>query len=338
VALWLGVVAGALAQGGCCGGEQRCTAVAGMLGPVVPQRTQVVPESPARPWAFPKWLVDPLGRRQPLARPPRRIVSTILLADEILYDLVPPQRLAGVSNLVDEPTETVLAGRVPRSIQRVTGELEPVLALAPDLVIVASYTPAELVLPLAAAGIPVLRFDHFHSLADVEAAVTATGAAVGSEAIAATLVNDLRTRMAAVERRARGHRAVRTLLWQVGGYTYGDGTLADELLLRAGGHNVARDLGLKGNVPVGVEQVLATQPELVVLSVGEQRVALDATGFLPKTAAWRGVAAVRHRRVVGLPSAWLGSVSPVSVRAAEALADVVARLAAETAPPPHGDH
>src|SRR5271166_4418885 len=90
---------------------------------------------------FPKQVVDPLGRRVTVAARPRRIVSLALSDDEILLALVAPDRLAGLTYLIDGPTSTPSAPLAPRSAARATEENpEEILALRPDLVVSAGYT------------------------------------------------------------------------------------------------------------------------------------------------------------------------------------------------------
>ena len=68
--------------------------------------------------AFPRVLHGPAGESWTLSRPPRRIVSTYLAADEILAALVSPGRLAAVSTFADDPAISALA-RLSRALPRV---------------------------------------------------------------------------------------------------------------------------------------------------------------------------------------------------------------------------
>ena len=82
--------------------------------------------------AYPKDLLDPLGQHVLLRAPPRRIVSVALSGDEILLELVPPERLAGLTYLIDDPTTTPSHALAPASAARVTEENpEALLALQP---------------------------------------------------------------------------------------------------------------------------------------------------------------------------------------------------------------
>ena len=55
------------------------------------------------------------------------------------------------------------------------------------------------------------------------------------------------------------------LYYEPPGYTRGTGALIDEMIDRAGGSNVAREMGLKGVAEIGFENVLALRPEVIVI-------------------------------------------------------------------------
>jgi len=69
------------------------------------------------PWAGASALGSgcgsPAARKATEASTPRRIVSLTLATDEILLDLVPVERIAGVTNLVDDPEIPHAAGSYP---------------------------------------------------------------------------------------------------------------------------------------------------------------------------------------------------------------------------------
>jgi len=273
--------------------------------------------------AFPKTIVDPLGVRASLRAPPQRIVSIELSGDELLLELVKPERLVGVTAYVDDPSTSPSAPLAPASAARVSEEdPEALLALRPDLVVTAGYTRAEAIVLLEAAGIPVLGTGAHGSLDDVLAAITTLGEAVGEPDRASAEVAALRERMQAVQSRPDPVRHARVLLWE-GGYTYAAGTLPDDLVRRAGGVDVATEAGERGPVAITEEAAVAFAPDLVVVPIDAPAPRWHDATLVGDAPVWRAVQAVRERRVYGVPRAWLGSVSHHAVRALEALADIV---------------
>jgi iron complex transport system substrate-binding protein len=283
------------------------------------------------PGAFPKVVRDPLGARAVISGPPKRIVSLELASDELLLELVEPDRIAGLTHYIDDPGTSPSHALAPRSSARLTEEEpEALLALAPDLVLTTGYARAEPILLLETARVPVLCTGALASLDDVTRAITMIGNAVGEPARADALVASMRARMAAVKARAYTS-PLRVLVWE-GGYTYARGTMPDDLVTRAGGINVASDAGLRGPVAVTEEAAVTLRPDVIVVPSAGSAPRMREVSLVGDGRVWRAVPAVRSRRVYGVPRAWMGSVSHHAVRALEALAAVLEDARREETP------
>jgi len=113
---------------------------------------------------------------------------------------------------------------------------------------------------------------------------------------------------------------VRVLYYDPPAYTMGRGTLVGEILARAGGANAVEELGIVGPGQIGIETILALEPEAIIMpNYVDNTSVLRALGG---DAIWRRVPAVRAGRVHQIPGAW---ISTVSHHAAQGL-DRVARL------------
>jgi iron complex transport system substrate-binding protein len=305
VLIVLGVVAFAAT-----GGTTRLS----LLGARPFHATQVVGQD------FPKRLVDPSGIPQTLAAPPNRILSGVLASDEILTALVPPERLVAVTYLVDEPGLSDVAKLLPPGLPRIRAEAETILALRPDLVVLASYTRATAVRLLVSAGVPVMRFQWYRSFVDIMNSIRMLAAAVGADDNGARLVDDMRQRIAEVEGRTQGLARPRVLYYGGGGYSTGEDTLIDAMITLAGGHNVARDVGLRGQGRLPLEVAVSLRPEVILISAWERRTGGNGAAAFLHHPVWADVPAVREGRVYGIKGAWLSSVSHYSVKALEAIA------------------
>ena len=272
---------------------------------------------------FPKRLIDPSGVPQTLAEPPGRILSGVLASDEILTALVTPERLAGVTYLVDEPGLSEIAKRLPPDLPRLHGEAETILALQPDLVVLASYTRATTIRLLASAGVPVVRFQWYRSFADIMNSIRMLAAAVGADDNGARLIANMRLRIAKVEARTRGLTRPRVLYYGGGGYSAGRDTLIDAMITLAGGHNVARDVNLQGQGRLPLEVAVSLRPEVILVSQWERLTSGNRAAAFLHHPVWGEVPAIRDGRVYGIKGAWLSSVSHYSVKALEAIARVL---------------
>lgn len=284
-------------------------------------------DSWAAPGGFPKLLRGPAGDERILAGRPRRIASTYLGADELLAALVSPDRVVGVSAYADDPATSNCHDAYPARIPRLRTDPETVIALEPDLVCVAGFTAPEPLRLLVGAGLAVVRWSRFNSFADVMAAIRLLGAAVGEEARADALAGGIGALVADLERRLAVVRPVRVLYYDPPTFTMGRGTLVDEIVARAGGANVVRELGIVGPGQIGLETVLALEPEAIITPNYAGNTSNLRT--LGGDAIWRQVPAVRAGRVHEIPGAW---ISTVSHHAAQGLARVARVLHPEVFP------
>jgi iron complex transport system substrate-binding protein len=244
---------------------------------------------------------------QVVPRAPRRIVSTYLGADELLASLVAPARVVAVSAYADDPATSNCTGVYPPEVPRLRTDPERILSLEPDLVCVAGYTEPEALRLTVGSGLPVLRWSRFDSFAEIVAKMRLYGAATGEEARAAQLVAELESLLAGLSVRLAGVRPVRVLYYDPPSYTMGRGTLIGELLARAGGANVADELGIVGPGQIAIETVLGLEPEVIVMPrYADNGSRVDE---LIATALWKQVPAVRAGRVHEIPGGWIATVS-----------------------------
>ncbi len=269
---------------------------------------------------FPKRLIDPAGMIQSIPAPPQRIVSAILSGDHMLTALVSPDRLVGVTYLVDDPSISNIIGVVPPSVTRLHAEVETMLALQPDLVLVAGYARAETVRLLVAANTPVVRLHQYGSFQDVARNLRTLGAAVGATPSAIQVIDEMQRRIDAVAQRVRGRARPRVLYYAPGGYTMGAKTLIDEMIQGAGGVNVAREMQLAGPVKLQLEVMLNLAPDVIIMGDWSLTPGPQAVRAILHHPAWQHVPAVAHGRVYAIRGAWLTSVSQYAVHGLEAIA------------------
>jgi len=269
-------------------------------------------DSQIDPGPFPKSLRGPSGGVQTLARAPRRIVSTYLGADELLASLVSPVRVVAVSAYADDPATSNCHGAYPKGVPRLRTEPERILSLEPDLVCVAGYTEPEALRLTVGTGLPIVRWSRFSSFTDIVAMLRLHGAALGEEARAAALVGELEALLADLASRLAGVRPVRVLYYDPPSYTFGPGSLVGEILARAGGDNVAAQLGIVGPGQIQLETVLGLEPEAIVMPrYADNGSRMDEMAANP---IWQQVPAVRAGRIHEIPGAWVATVSHHAAR------------------------
>ncbi len=260
--------------------------------------------------------------------PSRRVLSQTVLSDEILWALGPEARarVVGVSVMADDPRYSRIAGTWPDSVPRLAVTSEGLLARAPDLVVIASFTSPEIKALLAAQHVRLLELDSFTGFTDYRQHVRALASAV--ETTGEPLLTALDTRLAALAAR-RPAIAPTAVSWGDGYAATGATTFAD-IAAAAGLVNLPERKGLSGHVPVAMEQLVAWDPEIIVVSCPAITPDDPACAHAEATfAAGPGITATRAARnhgVIAIPARDLGSTGEGMLVAAEILqARILAR-------------
>jgi len=211
-------------------------------------------------------ITDQLGRVVRLDKIPQRIISLAPGNTEILFALGLADRLVAVTDYCDYPPE---AKAKPSIGGFSTPNIEEVIALSPDLVLAASRHENKIIPQLENKGLTVLALSP-KTLDEVLAAIALVGEITGTEERVSELVAEMQNRIKAVtdktdslsqEQRPR----VLYTVWHDPLMAAGSETLHDELIRKAGGTNIARDL--KGYANISLEAVIAANPEVMISSV-----------------------------------------------------------------------
>jgi len=234
---------------------------------------------------------------------PRRIISLIPAATEMLFAVGAGARVVAVSSYDRYPPEVT---RLPTVGALIDPNVERILSLKPDLVVIyASQT--DLKQQLARAGIAVYEYRHA-GLADVTETIRALGTRTGNGTQASAAADRIEHELADIRSRVQARSRPRTLLVfgrepasLRGLYASGGVGFLNDMLETAGGVNVFADVKLQ-SVQASTEQVLAARPDVILetrasnesFPVGQRGAEMDAW----KTLA--SVPAVRSGRVIFL--------------------------------------
>lgn len=194
---------------------------------------------------------------------PRRIVSLNLCLDPIVLALVPRERIAALSFVAADPLLSPIASEL-RGVRLVKGGAEEVLALDPDLVLAGDYSTPATVSLLQRLGRRIEVVPIASDLAGIRAAVRQVAAAVGERERGEVMIQAFDAQLAAASLPAAG-RVPTAAVYQLNGIVSDTGTLVDEVLRAAGFANHAVRLPLGPGGRVGLETLIATPPDLLVL-------------------------------------------------------------------------
>ena len=251
-------------------------------------------------------VTDFRGRRLMLARPARRIVCLIESALSGLYMLGAAEALVGVpANVYTGDVAPHYAGLDPRLAAKSLAApgnwdfigIERVLALRPELVVVWSHQ-REAIAAMEAHGISVYGV-FIAGIDDLRKEMRDLAALTGTRPRAEALLGYIDTEMARVARAVAVPDAERPgvhFAWGQGMLeTSCRGSMVDDLIRLAGGRNLCTEP--REHATVGLERVLAANPDVIVLWPSPQRTVASVLA----DPQWRAVAAVKARRVFQLP-------------------------------------
>ena len=263
-------------------------------------------------------LVDDRGQRLRLEQPPQRIVSVLPSLTEMVCDLGACQRLVGVDRYSNFP-EAV------RRLPRVGGGLDPnieaIVALKPDLVLLATSSAAAD--RLQSLGIRVAALEPKNH-ADVQRVLLALGQVLGVTHAAQRwkgIDAAVQAVAAGLPARARGVR----VYFEVNNapYAASESSFIGETLARLGVRNIVP--GSMGPFPkINPEFVVRGDPDIIMIG--------DASfAGMAQRPGWAAMRAIRQARVCVFSAAESDTMVRPGPRMAEAAA-AMARCLEEKAP------
>lgn len=300
-----------------------------------PTTTTAVPD-------FPVTVKNGMGEDVIIKAEPKSIVITNVWAAEILFELVDINQIKGLSMWNDKPAVTVSSDKAKAVEARVsTQRPEEIVALAPDLVVIDSFSDPDgsLAKTLTGAGAAVLSMASPTDFTMITAAIStlakATGASEAGKAIIAEMEKTLSAVKAKTDKIAPADR-VRTLFYE--SYydqsgtnagmlaAYGKGSTFDAIAEAAGLVNVCDAPNYSA---ISKEKIVGEwQPELLVvpsIMYNDQGEPVnDSSNTLIKAVLedplLKTLPAVQNKQVISLTETYRGSTSQYMAKAVEELA------------------
>ena len=238
-------------------------------------------------------VVDDVGNTVTLNTEPQRIISLAPANTEILYALGLGDRVVGVTEYCNYPPE---AAEKPKVGGFSDVDLEQVVGLEPDLVLATSLHTSEVVPALQERGVPVFVADPQTVLGVLET-IRTIGHITGEDQAAAALTSQMQERINAVQETIKDAPRPR-VFWELGPelYTAGPGSFLNDLIVMAGGENVAADA--ESPWPqLSLEAIVLKDPAIVVLADHNYGETAETVTQRP---GWGNITAVREGRIVEL--------------------------------------
>jgi iron complex transport system substrate-binding protein len=241
--------------------------------------------------SFPATLTDDEGTAVTIPAEPTKIVSLTPAATETLFELGVGDRVVGkVEDLSLYPPE---AAAIPDVAKFGSVDVEKIVGLGTSLVIAGgdNFNPPESIAKLRSLGVPVLVIfapDVKTALADIRL----MGRAVGRTTEAAGLANDIQATLDQVAAAAAALPAPR-VFYETSDYQgywgFAPDYVGTEMVRIAGGDPLTS--GTPGVYQIQAEQILAFDPEIILLGDGAYGVTADQVAKRP---GWDTLTAVRN--------------------------------------------
>ena len=232
-----------------------------------------------------QYVFDDLGRLVAINGTPQRIISLAPSNTEILFALGLGDKVVGVTDWCDYPPEALDKEKVGGYA---TPNIEKIVALNPDLVLVAYGTPMDVINNLVGLGLTVFGIkttDLDDLLNDIRRVGEITDKEVEAQTLTSEMANKIQTvtnQTQELEQRSR----VFYIVWHDPLWTAGSGTFIDELIEKAGGVNIFGNV--TGYPMVSIEDVLARNPEIIIASEWSYDWAMNATELASTNASQTG--------------------------------------------------
>lgn len=286
---------------------------------LAPTAAATTAPTPTAAPAFPVTLTDDEGTEVTIPSEPQRIVSLTPDTTETLFAIGAGSRVVGkVEDIANYPPE---AASVPVVATFAGVDVEQIVALEADLVVSggAGLTQGAAVEQLRRAGIPVL-VSYPTTIDGGLASIRRIGVAVGLAAEAATLADDIASRideLAALASSAATRPRVFYEIDVTGGiFTPPADSIYGEMFRLAGGEPISGD----ANYSISLEELVAADPEVILL--GDAAYGVTAEQVADRE-GWGGMTAVKTGRIVAIDDIVVTRPGP---RLAEGLRALVAAI------------
>lgn len=194
----------------------------------------------------------------------QRIVSLNLCTDQLLLELVEPERIRMLSQLAADTSLSVHA-RAARQFAAFDGSVESVMKMDPDLVLSGTLALSSSTQLLRRLGYQVELLEMPESMAATQRFMRDVAELVGEPARGERLLQDMQARIDRVRRTQPAAQRPAALVYLPDGISPGSGSLRHELLEIAGLRNLAAELGIRGYGIIALEKVVMASPRLLIL-------------------------------------------------------------------------
>ncbi|PKK39169.1 Heme ABC transporter, cell surface heme and hemoprotein receptor HmuT [Clostridiaceae bacterium JG1575] len=255
------------------------------------------------------------GKSVTIAKEPQRILSLSPTFTETIYALGRGDRLVGRTDSCDYPAEV---SKVPSVGPMMMPSVEKIAELNPDVILV-SFMKAEVVAQIEKAGAKVIQIPSAQSIQGSYETMATLGKILNANEGAQTIRKAIEKDIQAVQEKVK-NLPKKTVYYvagfgKSGDYTAGANTFINDLIVAAGGDNVAKDVkGWK----YSVEKLMEKDPEY--LFIGNMAKLADE---FKVTEPYKNLTAVKENRFLEVDDNLINREGPRMGKAVEMIAEIL---------------
>jgi iron complex transport system substrate-binding protein len=249
----------------------------------------------------------------------KRIVSINLCLDALLIKLVEPARVDSLYYLSANPQFSSVAEQA-KAYNLNHGLAEDIVPRNPDLILAGEYSSLELRVLLKQLGFRVEVLPLPRDLNDISTHIRRFGVLVDRAAEAEIMAQEMEQKLAQLDALPKMSSPISGFWYSSNGVVVGADTLENELMTRAGFHNLALDKNVVGFKQIDLEELILAQPNVLILETSDVQAFSLAQEYIQHPALRSN-----NVKIIRLPST-LSCIAPVAVNAIENLIQQRKRL------------
>jgi iron complex transport system substrate-binding protein len=198
------------------------------------------------------------------AQIPQRIASLNICIDQLLWELVPHERLVSISYLTANPVWSPIAEQV-RGVAVNHGLAEELVPLKPEVIFAGEFDAPNAIELLKKLGLRVERLPLPRKLDDINLQIVQLAELVGAQQKAKSMVKTIDSQVAELKAANVGKIPQTAFWYSANGVVIGDGTLEHELMQLAGLRNLAAERGMFSFNQLDLELLLSAKPQILIV-------------------------------------------------------------------------
>ena len=258
---------------------------------------------------------------QPGRECPEKIASLSLASDEVLLDIIDDERLIGITYLAGNERLSNVYLKSHAVPNRLRPNLEQIVEVSPDLVVVADYIDFGFLNQVENSGTRTLYLKDFNSIENIKKNISIIGESVCEIEKAEKLISDMELRIKKIKKNRQASKP--TVLYLFPYYfTSGADTTVGEIIETAGGINVGKKAGIRGNKKISAEYIVEADPDILIIgsyNIDDE----NFIGNLKSDKVLKNLTAIKNNHVYQIETKHLTTVSHHIVKGIEDLSDII---------------